>query len=181
MYVPELWTRVGPPHDLDDEDYDALDWACVRAYEQLSEEYRGRGREELADRLAEGDFGTTPDQWNIVLDRVKARSELRDLAALLLPTDTARQLMAPDLAFLPLVEISEELQRWAHESRSALAGPVPADGVLEAILALWVAPEIAVTLDWRGAMNTLLIERPVARAARYLALRARGIRHADNP
>ena len=177
---PELWTRTGPSRDLDDEDYDALDWACVRAYEQLSEEYRGRGREELADRLAEGDFGATPDQWNIVLDRVNARSELRELAALLLPTDTARQLMAPDLALLPLVEIREELQRWVHESRNALAGPVPAEGVLEAILALWIAPEIAITLDWRNTMNTLLIERPVARAARYLALRARAIRDADD-
>ena len=174
---PELWAQVGVPDAVDDSDYDALDWACIRAYEQLSKRYRDAGRRDLADEAANGDVGNSPEQWNSVLGRVKARWELRELAELLLPTDSARRLMAPDLTLAPLEEIKDELRLWAQESSHALQGrAVPDEAVLEAILALWVAPETAVTLDWRGAMNTLLAERPIARAARYLALRARSAR-----
>ena len=178
---PELWAQVGVPDAVDDGDYDALDWACIRAYGQLSERYRDAGRRDLADEAANGDVGNSPEQWNSVLGRVKARWELRELAELLLPTDSAPRLMAPDLTLAPLGEIKDELRRWAQESSHALQGrAVPDEAVLEAILALWVAPETAVTLDWRGAMNTLLAERSVARAARYLALRARSARRMNN-
>jgi len=50
---------------------------------------------------------------------------------------------------------------------------VPPSNTLKAILALWAEPEIAASLDWRGAIDVLLAERSVARAARYLALRSR--------
>ena len=179
---PELWAHVGIPDAVDDGDYDALDWACIRAYEQLSERYRGAGRRELADEAANGDVGNSPEQWHSVLGRVKARWELKELAELLLPTDNAPRLMAPDLMLAPLDEIKDELRRWAQESSQALLGrAVPDESVLEAILALWVAPETAVTLDWRGAMNTFLTERPIARAARYLALRTRRARRMNDP
>jgi len=50
---------------------------------------------------------------------------------------------------------------------------VPSSDVLCTILALWLAPEVAVTMDWRGALDTLLSERSIARAARYISLRWR--------
>ena len=68
----------------------------------------------------------------------------------------------------------------ASESRKALAGDLPSGETLRAILALWVAPETAVSLDWRGALDTLVAERSLARAARYLALRARSVRMEDS-
>ena len=39
--------------------------------------------------------------------------------------------------------------------------------------ALWIEPEAAASLDWRSALDVLLAERSIARAARYLALRSR--------
>ena len=183
---PELWVRIGPVADssndtretlLDSADYDALDAAFERAYQQLSKRYRKAGNEELANTVKEADPGSAPDQWDAVLRRAKAGSEMRELGELLLPTDTAAQLMALDVTLMPLGEVREELQRWTMQSRKALVRRVPADSVLEAILALWIAPETAVVLNWRGALDTLLAERSLARAARYLALRARNVGH----
>ena len=182
---PELWVRIDSiAHSSDDtrdtlldtDDYDALDAAFEWAYQQLAEKHRKTGKDEFADMVKEADPGSAPDQWDAVLERVKAGSEMRELGELLLPTDTAARLMALDVTLMPLGEIREELRRWALASRKALVRPVPADPVLEAMLALWIAPESAVVLDWRGALDTLLAERSLARAARYLALRARNVR-----
>ena len=173
---PELWARVGPPSDLEEHEYEALDLACGRAYAQLAEIYMDTGQEDLAKSIAEGDPGTAPDDWYAALERVKARSELRDLSKLLLPTDAAPRLMGLDLTLMPLAEITEELSHWTKDSKRALAGPVPDAAIIEAIIALWIDPEIAVARDWQGALNTLLAERSIARAARYLALRARSSR-----
>ena len=183
---PELWLRIGLVADrsdysrgtlLDTDIYDALDAAFERAYQRLSERYRKAGKEEFADKVKEADPGSAPEQWDAVLEHVKAGSEIQELGELLLPTHTAAQLIALDPTFMPLGEIGGELRRWAMASRTALVGPVPTDAILEAILALWIAPETAVVLDWRGALDTLLSERALARAARYLALRARNVRH----
>ncbi len=186
---PDLWTRISPHAVeggamgkplLDGQDYADLDGLCARAYVQLADRFRRAGRHELAGIAEAADPGAGPDRWDPVLENALATSELRELGELLLPTDTAQQLMSLDLTLMPLGEIAEELQLWARESRKALAGDLPSSETLRAILALWVAPETAVSLDWRSALDTLVAERALSRAARYLALRARSVRPEDS-
>ena len=186
---PDLWVRIGPHAVqggevgnslLDAEDYADLDGSCARAHEQLAVGLRRTGRSEFADVVEAADPGAGPDRWDPVLENALAGSELRELGELLLPTDTAQRLMSLDLTLMPLGEITEELLFWARESRKALAGDLPSSETLRAILALWVAPETAVSLDWRGALDTLVAERSLARAVRYVALRARSVRPKDS-
>ena len=177
---PDLWARVGPPNDLGPNDYDALNLACGRGYTELADAYRKQGRESVAAEVNEGDPGSTPEQWESVLGPIKSAAELLPLTELLLPSDSARGLMALEPSMMTLDELTEELTAWARDARGALAGSVPADDTLRAILALWVEPETAMRLDWRGALDVLLAERPVARAARYLALRSRLARRHDD-
>jgi hypothetical protein len=170
---PDLWARIGPPSELIDADFESFDLACGRAYTQLAESYRATNQEDVADLIAEGDPGAPRSDWDTALMRVKEQSELHNVGALLLPTDSAARFMALDLAFMPPAEIKRELRRWAREAKDALSGPVPDEAVLEDIHALWLAPEIAIRLDWQAALPTLLAERTVARVTRYVALRSR--------
>ena len=167
---PELWARVS---DLDEQDYEALDRACIRAYELLAERYETLGNADRAAELAEGDIGTAAEDWDTALLDAKASAGLRGLGELLLPTAHASRLVALDFTLMKFDELRDELIRWARDSKRALAGPVPSDATLGAILALWLAPQAAVALDWRGTLDTLVAERCIARAARYIALRAR--------
>ena len=173
LELPDLWARVGPPCDLTPEDYEALDLACGRAYTELAGVYREQGREDIAARIEEGDPGAVSDDWDSVLGRVKSTAELQPLAEMLLPSGIVRGLMTLEAAMMTLDELTEELTAWARDARRALAGNVPPADTLKAILALWVEPEAAASLDWRGALDVLLAERSVARAVRYLALRSR--------
>ena len=172
LEMPDLWMRVGPPYDLMPEDYETLDLACGRAYTKLAGVYRGQGKAELADVIEEGDPGAASDEWDSILGRVKSTAELQPLAEMLLPSDMAHRLMTLDPSMMTLDELTEELTWWARDARRALAGSMPAPETLKAILALWIEPEAAVGLDWRGALDVLLAERAVARAERYLALRS---------
>jgi hypothetical protein len=172
--IPALWARVGPPSELDDDDYEALDRACARAYEALAERYRARGQEELANEFRDADPGESPDRWDEAF--VRERVEVRALAALLLPSSSATRLMALDVGVMTVDDVADELSAWAASARKAFAGAVPSRAVLKVSYALWAAPELVLTTDWRAALDTLLAERSVARATRYLALRARGSR-----
>jgi hypothetical protein len=174
--IPALWARVGPPSELDDDDYEALDRACARAYEALAERYRARGQKELANEFGDADPGESPDRWDEAFVRVRERVEVRALAALLLPSSSATRLMALDVGVMTVDDVADELSDWAASARKAFAGAVPSRAVLKASYALWAAPELVLTTDWRAALDTLLAERSVARATRYLALRARGSR-----
>ena len=185
---PDFWVRIGQstirdPHSRDsllgDADYAELDAAFATAYGELATEYRKAGKNEIAELLDCADPGSAPEEWDAILENSLATSELRPLAQLLLPTNTARSLVSLDLTLMPIVEIAEELRTWAKESQLALAGELPSEQVLEAILALWIAPATAVQMDWRPALDALVSERCLARAARYLALRARSIRHEE--
>ena len=173
LELPDLWARVGPPCDLSPEDYEALDLACGRAYTELAGVYREQGRKDIAAGIEEGDPGAASDDWDSVLGRVKSTAELQPLAEILLPSDIAHGLMTLEPSMMTLDELTEELTAWARDARRALAGSVPPADTLKAILALWIEPEAAARLDWRGALDVLLAERSVARAARYLALRRR--------
>lgn len=173
LAFPDLWARVGPSSHLSEEDYEALDLACDRAYAKLADVYRCKGKGDVAAAIAEGQTGAAPDQWDAILGRVKSTAELQPLAEMLLPSDTAYRLMTIEPSMMALDDVTEELTEWARSARRAFAGSVPPSDTLKAILALWAEPEIAASLDWRGAIDVLLAERSVARAARYLALRSR--------
>ena len=185
---PDLWARVAPPSEvtgaareflLDEVDYAELDAACARGYEQLAERYRQARYNEIAVQVESADPGAAPDQWDPVLQRVLAMSELWTLGEFLLPTDKARWLMSLDVSLMPLGEIAEELHGWAIECKQALAGEVPSVETVRAILALWISPRTAISLAWQDALDILVSERALARAARYLALRTRSIRPLD--
>ena len=181
---PNLWARIGPLSTergdsqksfLHDGEYADLDAACASAYHQLAGRYRKVGRTNEAALMESSDPGAAPDQWDPVLKSAIAESELRELAALVLPTDTVRGLMSLDLTLMAFDEIVEELYLWAKRSKSALVGDLPSIETLQAILALWIDPEMAVSLDRRPALETLVADRSLARATRYLALRARNV------
>ena len=182
---PQLWVRVGPVSHLDnetrrflldDDEYAVLDAAFEGAYQKLASRYRRAGNVRMARKIEQADPGAGPDQWDPVLDAVRSKWELRELAELLYPTDTAQWLTTLDLTLMPLNDIADELHRWATASRNALAAGVPAHQALMAVLAIWIAPSTAVSLDWRGALDTLVADRSLSRAVRYLALRARSAR-----
>lgn len=174
--IPALWARVGPPSDLDADDYELLDGAYARAYEALAQQYRARGQKEISDKLEEADPGESPDRWDEAFVRVRERIELRALSAMLLPSDSAARLMALEVSVMTFDDVIDELVSWSTSASRSFNGEVPSRDVLKFSYALWVAPELALTTDWRAAIDTLLIERSVARATRYLALRTREAR-----
>ena len=174
--LPTLWTRIGPPSDLGDDDYEVLDGAWSKAYQALAARYRARGQTNVADELGDADPGESPERWNEAFVRVRERVELRALAAMLLPSDSATHLMALEVGTMTVDEVADELLAWATSARRSFAGTVPTRDALKVSYALWVAPELALTADWRAAIDTQLVERSVARATRYLALRAREAR-----
>ncbi len=174
--LPALWARVGPPSDLDDVDYEALDLAFAKAYETLAERCRARGQNEVADSLEDADPGESPDQWIAAFANVRDRVELRALAEMLLPSNSAARLMALEVSQMTVDDVVEELFDWASSARKAFAGERPTREMLKACYALWIEPDLALALDWRTALDSLLVERSVARATRYLALRARQTR-----
>jgi len=171
--LPSLWARIGPPSDLDDDDYEVLDRACARAYEALSERYRSRGQKQVADELGEADPGESPDRWDEAFVRVRQRVEMRSLSAMLLPSNSPARLMTLEVGMMTVEDVADELSAWAASARRSFAGAVPSRDALKASYALWAAPELVLTTDWRAALDTLLVERSVARATRYLALKAR--------
>lgn len=175
LEMPWLWARVGPPGDLEEDDYEALDLACGRAYTALAAAYSERGDKRLAEVIGDGDPGAAADEWDAALEQVTSSANFQPLAAMLIPSDCADGLMFLDPSTMTLDELVEELAEWARGARRALAGAIPSRDTLKAIVALWTEPELAVRLDWRAALDVLLAERAVARAARYLALRKRRI------
>ncbi len=174
---PGLWARVRPPSDLTGDDYAGFDQAFADAYEALAAQYRASmGNVALADSLEEADPGDDPESWDAAFHAVSDVIELRDLAELLLPSDGAQRLMALDVASMSVDDVADELDGWAKASRAAFSGRPPSRDVLRAAYALWVEPEMALDMDWRGALSPLCSERTMARAVRFLALKARQAR-----
>lgn len=171
--LPDLWIRLD---ELSALDYEVLDLACGRAYETLASRYAARGDHHRATTVAEGDPGTVGEVWQSALQGIRGKSNLRALGELLLPTLHANNLIGIDYSLMSLSDIKDELLSWARDAKRALAGPIPSDDILEAIVALWVAPANAVKMNWRGALDVLLAERCVARASRYVAVRWRHAR-----
>ena len=171
--IPALWARVHPPSDLDENDYEALDRAFATAYGEVATRYRMRGQQILAHELQEADPGESPDDWAEALSYVRKRVEVHELASMLIPSDGAGRLMNLNVAAMTIDDIADELLAWAVSSRKAFAGMAPSRDVLRCSYSLWVDPALALTADWRGALDTLLAERGVARATRYLAVKAR--------
>ncbi len=171
--IPALWARVHPPSDLDQSDYEALDRAFATAYEQVATQYRKRGRQILADELQEADPGESPDEWDEALSCVRKHIEMHQLASMLIPSDCAPRLLRLDVTEMTVDDVADELFAWGVSSRKAFAGGAPSRDVLKTCYSLWTDPALALTGDWRIALDTLLAERGVARTTRYLAVKAR--------
>ena len=177
--IPALWARVHPPSDLDERDYETLDRAFATAYGQVATQYRKRGRQILADELQEADPGESPDEWDEALSCVCNRVEMHELASMLIPSDSAARLMNLNVTEMTLDDIADELLAWCVSARKAFAGTAPSRDVLKTSYSLWTDPALALTGDWRVALDTLLAERGVARATRYLAVKARAAQWGD--
>lgn len=175
--LPDLWFKFSPPCELNDDDFEGLDGACACAYARLAKRYEGRGEIARATELSDADPGAPAEDWlkalTLTRERVKAAVSREPLVELLLPSNSVNALMALEPSILTLDELAEELASWAKDAKSAFAGSAPKHDTLKAIAALWVAPEVAIEGSWRDALSVLLIERSVARATRYLALRSR--------
>jgi hypothetical protein len=176
--LPRLWSQARPPSDLTERDWLLVEAACDRAYRTISTRYQEIGQPDIAIALREADASADFDAaaWQTAFEAVIAQNDLAALAALLLPTNTAQGLMALDPTDMSLDDMADELYRWAKESKEALAGDLPSEDTLRTIVALWTEPEVAVKQDWRRALDTMISERSVSRAARYLALRHRRAR-----
>lgn len=177
--IPALWARVRPPSDLDESDYEALDRAFATAYVEVSTRFRMRGRQILADELQDADPGESPDDWDEALSRVRQRVEVHELASMLIPSDSTARLMSLNVAAMSVDEVADELLAWSVAGRKAFTGGAPSRDVLKCGYSLWADPALALTTDWRAALDTLLAERSVARATRYLAVKARAAQWGD--
>jgi hypothetical protein len=172
---PELWALVGPPYEMYADDHEAFDLACGRAYTQLAKKYRDQGQENLAVLIEDGDPGTADEDWVKSLTEIKAKAELHKLAEMLIPSDSVMEILTLDFTTMSSSDITEEFIRWSRKANRSLSGGIPNDAILEAILMLWLAPEKAVILNWRGALDTLIAERTLARMGRYMCLRSRDL------
>ncbi len=173
---PGLWIRARPPSDLADADYAGLDQAFADAYESLAREWAASGNVAIAEALEDADPGDDPETWDEALQGVVGAIELWELAELLLPSDGAHRLMSLDVAGMTVDDVADELEGWAKASQAAFSGRPPSRDLLRAAYAAWVEPDLALSLDWRGALVPLCSERAVARAVRFLALKARQAR-----
>lgn len=176
--LPDLWVYMDTEYKLSAEDYEMLDDACISAYEELSRSYEQLGEKQLGSRIGEGDpsADSSPGAWAAVLKQVNQEMELSGLAEMLLPTNRASELVGIDIAMMSLDDLTRELALWLRGARKALVGSPPSEDLVKGSLALWIEPEVAVDLDWRGAIDTLMVDRLVARAVRYVALRARRVK-----
>lgn len=167
--IPEVWVRIGPPMDLGTADIEVLN----QAYRHACAAIRAPG-DPPAPEVDDFDPAARPAlPWGDWLQEAKSRAELHPLAELLLPTAAADLLVGLDYTLLLPEQALEEFVRWGSHARPALVGGAVPRPVFEAALLLWLAPERAIHLDWRGVVDTLVIDRSVARAARYMALRSR--------
>ena len=167
---PDLWLKVG---DLSFPDCEELDEAFAKSYQILADNYLSRGMESDATRIAGGDPGATPEEWNLALGNVYQTFLLRDLNTLLFPTNLTSRLVEMDYTVMSFSDLCAEFVRFAKSARRALYGTVPREDTLEIILAIWLAPTRAIAGNWPSAADVLVAERGLARASRYMALRWR--------
>jgi hypothetical protein len=180
---PRLWEKLSSGKSLRAQDFEFLDLTYIQSYRDLAKEYQRRKEEETAAALNEADVGLDPEIWESafmgVINEYQQTLDteeffwLDDLAAMMIPTDTALLLVDLPAETMSLEELSEELVSWAKSSRRALLSEVPSRDELKAALALWLNPTLALQVGWQSSLRYLLSERCVARAVRYLALRHR--------
>jgi len=168
--LPELLVRA---ESFGVDDRGVLNAAFGRAYEIVADRHDRKGRHERAAQMRAGDPSTSIDDWRCALAEIKEEAMLLPVAALLLPTTEAPSLITIEASLMTFDELHAEFKSWISRARPALSGPAPSDDTLECILHVWMSPGRAVEMDWRSALDTLLSERCISRAARYLSLRAR--------
>ena len=175
--IPDLWERVSPHVELESFDYKGLDLACLKAYELLAIRYTDSGNLVLASILDSADPANSRDEWNAVLQSVVEVLDLWKLAGMITPTNMLAPLTTIDFKLMHVEEVVDVLHLWVNDAakKKALAGACPTRETVKALYTLWVDPEQTISLDWRGALNTALVELCVARAIRYVALRTRAV------
>lgn len=170
--LPELWLLARPPSSLGDEEMEVIRQAFDLAYETVAERYFIRDFETAAilyDGDASADFSHA--EWNSVIRKVIDTVDLTPLAALLIPTTSTHRFLSLEPSEMSIADALEELNLWAHENKSVFAETTPTPDTLKTIFLLWAEPAKAIHMDWQSVLNTLLKERSIARATRYLALR----------
>lgn len=119
------------------------------------------------------DVGNSDEVWREVITEARRRVELPSLRALLYPAEEAERLLRLDYVSTGLEALAEELTGWVRRTQGLLGAPRWGADEVHALLALWTAPHAAVRLEWPRALVRGLADRAMARALRYVALRAR--------
>lgn len=176
---PDLWNQLCFGIELAEEDCERLDSACADAYSELSRNY-DKSDPSTAARLSAADPGATADQWNQILSAVLSKINMLPLAELLHPTDLVPSLISMQPSRLTLDDLADELARWARRADQSLFGSAPESNDMRAMLGLWLQPEIIPSVDWNRFLDTLIAERSVVRATRYVSLRFRSMKGTEN-
>src|SRR5690606_17163066 len=142
---------VGPPLDLSEADIALLDQSYQHAVAGLYPPVS------LSPLNGDKTDAASPEvfPWVEWFRQAKDQAELLPLADLLLPTASANLLIGLDYTLLSQEQALEEFVRWSADARSAFVGGTVPPPVLEAALLLWLAPERAIHVGWRDAVNTL--------------------------
>jgi hypothetical protein len=117
--------------------------------------------------------------WRECFTEARRRVELPSLLrALRSPAGEAEHLLHLDYVSTGLEALAEELTGWVRHTQGLLGTPCWGQEEVHALLALWTVPQDAVRLEWRRALARGLEDQAMARAVRYVALRARLAQHA---
>jgi hypothetical protein len=127
------------------------------------------------------DVGNSDEEWRMALAEAWRRVELPSLTALLYPVGAAEELLQLDHVSTELEDLVEVLTSWVRRNQGVLGTPRWGQDEVHALLALWTAPHAAVRLEWRRALARGLVDRAMARALRFVALRIRLAQRALGP
>lgn len=173
--IPDLWMRIGPRGDVAPADIEVLQQVSRRTHTLARTPGDLSPEREFA---YESELLAIP--WAELVVQARGRAELHPLADMLIPSGSAELLVGVDYTLLAPEELLDEFVRWSNDARAALLGGAPERSILEAALLLWMAPERAIYIDWRGAVDSLVADRSIARASRYIALRVRDFVETDS-
>lgn len=157
------------------EDIQALNGAFERVYHELSRATAdGRRSEEL--RAVEISY--RPEHWASALEQARGRLRMEQFTPLLWPTDAAIELLERDYRCATLSALGELLADWSSAHLAAHVGLAWSREEAAAVVALWVDPGAELARAWPLALERMVADRGMSRAARYVALRCRAARMA---
>ncbi len=146
---------------------EGLNRAFLGAYADLAAASQDAAR---AEELRTVDFWDGAPEWESGLRGLRDRRSLRTLAERLWPLGGGEELADVDFAGLDVFATADVLAEWATRHRGVFLGAPWTDDEVCAAVALWTEPEHALSC-WSVALERLAIDRGMARAVRYVALR----------